>query len=405
MGLTKIPRVVIYCPGSGSGGPWRYVHSILRDIDLQEFQVSLISDFTEHYTPRPEIRVIPISEKSARDQTTSPGAGSIHGHTPVKPKNFRTLRLWAGFKGQAFAVAKRFREDSFDLLHTQNTGCEESPVAARLAGIPIILGTFHVDSTYDLTKERSGIPHRTLEHISNHCLTHAIGVSRKTSEDWISRTHLPRHKVTTIYNGIDPEKFKRKMSRIDARMKLKLPQDAIIVGGLGRLDPAKGYIYLIEAVAQLAESVPQLYAAIAGQGPLRESLEAQSIRLGIADRIRFLEFQVDVQPVLDALDIFIIPSLCEALPYALLEAMATELPAIGTVVGGVPEVINADTGLLVPPKNSDAIAEAIMQLANSSELRSRMGRAGRRRVIEHFQEKEMVRKTIDLYRGLLTGRN
>ncbi len=260
-------------------------------------------------------------------------------------------KLWIGFGSSANRLTHRIAKKAVDLFHTQNTGCEESPVAAKLARIPIVLGTFHVDSTYDLEHKRSGFAHRTLEHISNHCLTHAIGVSQKTSDDWIRRTHLPRCRVSTIHNGIDPEKFQRRRSRKIARQQLGLPQDALIIGGLGRLDPAKGFSFLIDSVALLAPQFPNLLLAIAGQGPLRDPLETQAAHLGITNHVRFLGFQSDVQPVLDALDIFAIPSLCEALPYALLEAMATELPAIGATVGGIPEVITPDTGFLVPPKD------------------------------------------------------
>ena len=99
---------------------------------------------------------------------------------------------------------------------------------------------------------------------------------------------------------------------------------------------------------------------------------------------------------------FVLPSLCEALPYALLEAMAARLPAIGTRVGGVPEIIvEGETGLIVPPRDSHALAAALWRLIESSDPRLRMGELGRERIVRHFDEKEMVRQTLDLYRELL----
>jgi glycosyltransferase involved in cell wall biosynthesis len=106
--------------------------------------------------------------------------------------------------------------------------------------------------------------------------------------------------------------------------------------------------------------------------------------------------------VLDALDIFAFPSLCETLGFALLEAMATEIPAVGSAVGGVPEVIvHGETGLLVPPRNSAALAGALQQLFSSPANREQMGRAGRQRVKECFLESTCVTKTIAVYRQML----
>jgi glycosyltransferase involved in cell wall biosynthesis len=312
------------------------------------------------------------------------------------------IRLWGGFGRQALQLARLLRQHPVDLFHTQNTGCEESPVAAKLAAIPHVVGTFHVDSTYDLHHDRSGPGHRGLEVLSNHCLDKAIAVSQATKRDWVRRTHVPGSRVIRIHNGIDPQTFRRRQSREVARKALGLPADALIVGGLGRLDEAKGFTYLLEAAARLASTLPNLFVTIAGTGMLREELESQAARLGIASRVRFLGFQPDVQLTLDSLDVFALPSLCETLGYALLEAMATELPAIGSAVGGVPEVIvPGETGLLVRSRQADELATALRTLLRDAEVRQRMGAAARQRVERHFQEREMVRKTIELYRDVL----
>jgi glycosyltransferase involved in cell wall biosynthesis len=233
-------------------------------------------------------------------------------------------------------------------------------------------------------------------------LTAGIGVSHQTSEDWIRRTHLPASRVVTIHNGIDPERFQRRTERQAAKLALGLSPKSLVVGAVGRLDEAKGMGYLISGVAELAGEYSELVLVIAGEGPLHERLTRQAESLGIGSRVRFLGFQQDVQSVLHALDIFALPSLCETLGYAHLEAMATCLPAIGTSVGGVPEVIvNGETGLLVPPRDAVALASALRTLIDSPDLRTQMGMAGRERVEKYFTEREMVSKTIELYRRLL----
>jgi glycosyltransferase involved in cell wall biosynthesis len=288
-------------------------------------------------------------------------------------------------------------------LHSNAAGCEEAPVAARLAGVPRLLGTFHVDSTYDLARVRSSLPHRLLECLSNHCLDRAVAVSDATKRDWVSRTHLPARRVVCIHNGIDPERFQRRSQRSEARAQLGLPvTNDLLIGAVGRLDAEKGFADLLQAAALLVPDFPGVRIAIAGDGPLQQPLREQALRLGLSERVHWLGFRRDVQTVYDALDIFVLPSLCEALGYACLEAMATELPAVASRVGGLSEVVvPGSTGLLVPPRNPPALAAALRTLLDSEELRRRMGHAGRQRVARLFSEREMVRRTLDVYRELL----
>jgi glycosyltransferase involved in cell wall biosynthesis len=311
--------------------------------------------------------------------------------------------VWMGFARETRRATRRIRRiRPIDLFHAQSTGCEEMPVAARLARIPSVIGTFHVDSTYDLEGRRSGFSYRALEWISNRCLHRAIAVSEDTKRDWIARTGIPEHRVVTIHNGIDPDRFCRKTSAGEARRQLGLRDDGPVIAGVGRLDPVKGFAYLIEAIALLREEFPKVNVVLAGSGPLRENLESRAAALGLADRVVFLGECADVNPVFDAADVFVLPSLCETLGFAFLEAMAHELPAVGTRVGGVPEVIVPDeTGFLVSPRDPVALATALRPLLSSAELRCRMGKAGRQRVIQHFREDEMVRKTIGVYRQML----
>jgi glycosyltransferase involved in cell wall biosynthesis len=243
-----------------------------------------------------------------------------------------------------------------------------------------------------------------MEWYSNRSLHLAIAVSEATKRDWVRRTGMPAERVVTIHNGIDPDAFVRRQSKQDARATLGLPRDAIILGGVGRLEAAKGFAYLIESVALLRSEFPQVMAAIAGAGPLREQLAAAASARGVSDRVVFLGFQSDVNAVFDVCDAFVLSSLCEALPFALLEAMAHELPVVGTAVGGVPEVIvPGETGFLAPARNAAALAAAARPLLASRDLRIRLGRAGRERVTKHFHEADMVRNTINVYRQMLTG--
>jgi glycosyltransferase involved in cell wall biosynthesis len=401
-------RLGVYCPGNGTGGPWRYVHSVLAGLDPAEFDVTVFCDLSGEYDPQPWVNVVRIGGPAAHLGGAT-GPTTRLAPSARRPRFSRltpkSLRLCAGFVKQTRRLARLIRQHQPDIFHTQNTGCEESPVAARWAGVPNVIGTFHVDSTYDLHNERSDLGHRAIEHLSNRCLHVGIAVSEATKRDWMRRTHVSDRRLMTIHNGIDPECFHRRKTREVARAELGLPARGLYVGGLGRLDEAKGFEYLLDAAQRLRGRFPDLLVVIAGDGPLRKSLEQKATLLGLADIVRFLGFQSDVQRVLDALDVFALPSLCEALPYAGLEAMATQLPVVGATVGGVAEMIlEGDTGLLVPPRDADQLAAKLSVLLTDADLRVRMGVAGRERVLREFQESDMVRKTIDVYRKLLPKR-
>jgi glycosyltransferase involved in cell wall biosynthesis len=384
------PRIGIYEPSAATSGPSRYVESILSGIDSNEFEVILFCRSSGPYQAHNKI-----------EEIASPAVLCRTGRSRLAIPDW--AKLWSGFGREALRLSRCFRRQPVDLLHTNHAGCEESAVAARIAGVPRVLGTFHVDSTYDIARTRSGLRHRVLEVVSNHCLHAAIAVSDATGRDWIRRTRLSPRRVTTIHNGIDPENDAAPQDQAAARRQLGLPLgDAQIIGGVGRLDAVKGFDVLLEAIALLRPQHPNLTLALAGDGPVRHALQQQAARLGIADRVHFLGFCKDVRQVYAALDIFAMPSRCEALPYALLEAMTAQLPAVASRIGGVPEVIlPGQTGLLIPVGDSHALAAALASLLINRDLRQQMGRAARERIIHYFSEREMIAQTLALYRRLL----
>jgi glycosyltransferase involved in cell wall biosynthesis len=402
MTFPRRSRIGIYEPSPGPSGPSRYVESILAAINPEEFDVTLFCRKGGPYAPRPGVILEEVMPQvRAPSAQLAPAIRSNRNWRALTPA---CLKLWIGFARETRHLAACFARHPVDLLHTNNAGCEESPVAARLAGIPRVLGTFHIDSRVDVAKARDDLRHRALEFVSNHCLHAAIAVSDATAREWIRRTRLPSSRVMTIHNGIDPGNGARNIDRAAARRQLGLPAgDALIVGGVGRLDAVKGFDVLINAAASLAAEYPNLFIALAGDGPLRQALERQAANLGLANRVCFLGYRQDIRQVYEALDIFAMPSRCEALPYALLEAMTVQLPAVASNVGGIPEVIlQGDTGFLTAVDDHPALAAALKALLDNPPLRQQMGRAARQRAIHYFSEREMVARTIELYRRLLT---
>lgn len=401
--------VGIYESSSAPSGPSRYVESLVAGIDPEEFEIVLFCRRGGPYRQRPGVQLAYVQEEDGFRGTSGDDSPRGDRELPqILRRGWRrfapdSLKLWTGFGRECLRLARRFRERPVDLLHTSNTGCEESAIAARLAGVPKILGTFHVDPTSDTCLARSGPGHRVLECLSNHSLHRAIAVSEATKTDWVRRTFLAGGRVLTIPNGVDPDQFPRGDQPRTARRGVGMPPDAQpVIGGAGRLVEAKGFSYLLEALALLSGDYPALTLVLAGDGPMRESLRKQASALGIADRVHFIGFCGDIQRFYNALDVFVLSSICDALPYVVLEAMAAELPVVGTSVGGVPEIIvSGGTGILVPPRDPCGMAAALRPLLDSPALRRRMGHAGRERVAQHFNTTTAVPRTIEVYRDML----
>lgn len=392
--MRDTSKSVLYDVEPGLSGPGRYVSALEKQLILEGWTVKYLAVSEASKCEK---------NKSALEDDEENAKIAINGLGRLKRAVPKPARVLLGFRREVFRLRREMRRQYADVFHTQNTGCEETAVAARLAGYPQVLGTFHVDSTYDLKNERGGVSYRLLERISNRCLHRAIAVSEATKQDWVRRSGIPADRVVTIHNGVDAQYFQRGRSQAAARQELGLPTDGrLIVGGVGRLDAAKGFAYLIEAVAILAADFPQLHVAIAGQGGLRGELEELARRLDVADRVQFLGQCADVRVAYDALDVFAMPSLCETIGYALLEAMGHELPTVGATVGGIPEVIvEGETGFLTPARDEMKFAAALRPLLESQELRLRFGRAGRERVSRHFTEADCVQKTLEVYREML----
>jgi glycosyltransferase involved in cell wall biosynthesis len=398
------PRIGIYDPNDHVSGLTRYVKSLLANLDYRDWDIVLYCKRGGPYEEHPRVQTVYLPDDNGQSNAPAdwPRYSFAGNWFPLLRKSWRKFgpapaKLWTGFLRDAYRLAPLFRHQPVELLHMQLVGEEKAALAARLANIPLVIGTFQIDTA------RSGFRDWVLEFITNHCIHQAIAVSSKIKQEWIRRTHIRSDRVITIPNSVDPQKFRRRSDRSEARKQLKLPGPGnVLIGSVGRLAPQKGYTYLLRAFAKLVPSYSNLYLILAGDGPLRPSLEEECQALQIASRVIFLGHCDDVQPVLDALDVFALSSLWEALPFSLLEAMAAELPAVGTSVAGVPEVIVAgETGFLVPAADPEALGSALRPLIESSELRNRFGKGGRQRIIHHFNESDMVRRTFEVYARML----
>lgn len=231
-----------------------------------------------------------------------------------------------------------------------------------------------------------------------------ITVSNCVRQIEIDRSRTDPAKVVTIHNGIDAGRYDQidPSARARIRREFNTPVEALVIASVGRFHPVKGFADLLAAMQLVHARFPDVILWLVGDGELRADLEAQARQLGLGGVVVFAGMRADVPEVLTAVDIFALASHVEGMPNAVLEAMAASLPVVTTQVGGVPEVVaDGQTGLLVPPKDADALAQALFTLVESASLRRQFGMAGMRRVREQFDIMLTQQKTVGLYGRLL----
>jgi glycosyltransferase involved in cell wall biosynthesis len=172
-----------------------------------------------------------------------------------------------------------------------------------------------------------------------------------------------------------------------------------VIGNVARLAPQKGQRFLIDAAPKVLERHPDARFVFVGEGELREDLERRAEHAGVADRFLFTGARDDVPELLASMDVFALPSLFEGLCYAVIEAQAAGVPVVATPVGGVREnVVEGETGLIVPPEDANALADAIVRLLDEPAEARRLAENARRRTFERYSLRRMVDATIELYR-------
>jgi glycosyltransferase involved in cell wall biosynthesis len=209
----------------------------------------------------------------------------------------------------------------------------------------------------------------------------------------------PPHKIRTIHYGLDADAMPVHPDiRSSLRAELGLAPKTLIVGSVCRLIEQKGLAYALQAFRQIADSTAAHYVII-GDGPLRETLQAQAASVEIADRVHFLGWRPNARAYYPAFDVFLMPSLWEGFGLVVLEAMAARLPVIASKVSALPEiVVDGTTGYHTVPGDADSIARRLHILLSDTTQRSAMGEAGFQRLRTDFSNQRMIEQTVQVYR-------
>jgi glycosyltransferase involved in cell wall biosynthesis len=275
--------------------------------------------------------------------------------------------------------------------HTSKAGVL-GRVAAWFARVPIIVHTPHGHVFYGHFGPIRSWLFLQIERVLGAMTDRLIALTDAERQDHLDRDVGKADRFAVVPSGIDRERFG--LARAQGKQQPEwfgCPPDASIVGSVGWLTDIKGHKYLIEAVAKLKQDFPALHLVIVGSGDRHDALLQQAELAGILDAVHFLGHRDDVEACLAGMDLFVLPSLNEGMGRALVEAMAAGLPVIASRVGGIPAVISHEhTGLLVPPGNADALADAIRRLLDQPNWARQLGLAAGRSVDSRYGSSSMV---------------
>jgi len=358
-------------------GAEEYMLGVLRHLDRQRFRPSLACPST-------------LIDLLAPDLPPDVDLFPIH---IARPTQIGELRRFSHF----------LRDRRVQIVHSHQfrASLVASPTAS-LSGVPVTVETPHIREYW-----RAGWKENyTVDRIAGHFVTGYIAVSAANKRYLVGEKRLPESKISVIPCGADLRPFTRQQSAGQAlRRELGISPSQPVLLVAGRLEPQKGHRYLLDAMPSIRGEFPGVVLFCVGEGSLMSELQHHARELGIAEAARFVGYQRNMARWYALADIVVLPSLFEGLPITAIEALASEKPMVATAVDGTPEiVVDGVTGLTVPPRDSTALARAIVRLLREPELRATFGRQGRELVEHSFSIERMVEQIENLYLRLWQAR-
>jgi len=290
--------------------------------------------------------------------------------------------------------------------HTSKAGLL-GRLAAKGAGVPIIVHTPHGHVFFGYFGAFKTKIFIFMERLASRITDKIVALTHGEKEDYLFFKIADKEKFVVINSGIELERFKELPIPLKQNFKkeLGIPENALIVGTVGRLVPVKGPKFLIDAAQEIIPKYPNVFFVFTGDGYLRRDLEKKASDLRIKENVVFFGWRNDAAKIISVTDIFVLPSLNEGMGRVLAEAMALGKPIVASNVGGIPDlVIHGKNGFLVPQKNSKELARYIHILLEDKEKREKMGREGRE-MARNFSQEIMVEKISRLYKELMTHKN
>jgi glycosyltransferase involved in cell wall biosynthesis len=378
--LIRKARICHVTKATGVAGSEKHLLVLLRGLDKAKYQVKLV--------------LLVERDKPLDDYVRRLEEGGVQVKRVLIRGDIDPFLVWR--------LYRLLREGNHDLVHTHLVHADlYGTSAAKLAGVSIIVSTKHNDNAF-----RRHPFYAFLDRLASRFADKIIVISDHLKRFFVEIERLDPRKMTRIYYGLDVAWVESQSSKtarpISIQEELGIPSDIPLAGIIARLNPQKGHTYLVTAFAKVVESLPEARLLIVGDGNLIGGLERQTRELRITRRVTFTGWRDDIPRIMAALNLLILPSLWEGFGLVLLEAMMMGKPIVASRVSAIPEiVVDGVTGLLVPPRDPEALAEAILALLQDKEQAEAMGQAGRERVEGYFSVERMVQQTEALYEALI----
>ena len=326
-------------------------------------------------------------------------AGEVFHSLPTLVTPIRPLADLQAFRD----LLRLLRREQFDVVHTHTAKAGFlGRLAAWLARVPVVVHTYHAFPFHQFMPRAKRWLFIALERLVRPLTDFFITVSENERVEGFVRGVLDADNSRTIYSGIDFAKLDQATNRAEARAKLGVPDGWQLVLMAGRLDPQKAPQILIEAFARVVQAQPQTLLLIAGDGELRDAVEAQIDSLRLRAHVRILGFRNDVPELMQSADVFALSSLWEGMGRAMVEAMLVGKAVIVPAVNGIPEVVrHEETGLLFDAGNAAQLAGGLIDLLERPDKRQRLGENARQLTRQLFAVTTMVEGIEDVYARLL----
>jgi sugar transferase (PEP-CTERM/EpsH1 system associated) len=302
---------------------------------------------------------------------------------------------------QAGTLARAIGAVRPDIVHSRNWGTVESVLAGRWVRFCKVVHSEHgLEASASAHEPKRRIWFRRMAY---HLADRVLSVSYQLRDLHAARTGFDPKRITVIHNGVDRNRFcPDAAGRVRMRQELGLAADEFCVGCVGNLFPVKGHMTALQAVESLAAQGRKWRLLLIGEGPERERLEAYlAQRPDWKERVQLMGTSHRVPEMLQAMDVYLLPSIAEGISNSLLEAMASGIPAVATATGGNPEVVvEGESGLLFPVGDVRRLSDRLLRLQADRKLRADLADRALRRVREEFSLDSMVGKYAQLYESL-----
>jgi len=371
----------------------RKIVFVITDLDFGGAE-QVLFDLCQGLKEKFQIRVLTLKGKGHFAKLIEDLGIPVKSYELGRKKGFSYFLRFLYALFQTFRDLSQFQPDIVQGILFQ--GNLAARIAGKLSGAKVVLCSLH---TFDQAALKI-----IIEKLSSSLAQKYLVVSEALKIFCIKKVAIPADKIVVIRNGIPlPQKV---FAQDDLREKLGIKSGARMIGAIARLHPEKGIDLLIRAFQHLASEFPDSRLVIIGDGPEKENLKKSAQSLGISSRVIFAGFQPDPEKYLSLFDLFALPSRMEAMPVALMQAMAAGKAIVAAKVGGVPELVaDHQEGILVPAEDEFMLTRAISRLLREPELAKRLGENARAKAEREFSLEKMIGSYHQLYLGLIGEKN